>query len=146
MWKRSTLTILSIILVSCAIVVAQGGPCSQKSNKLACVIPQEYGPNAFAFTNVLLPIPGTEHPEHYNSGTGDIAVRLTPLTKAIGRQANLLPLASPSSGIIYDPSLKTFTGTDSLGPVLGERAETVGQHKLFIGFSYQFFDFDKIDS
>jgi len=143
MWKRAT---IMAIVVSCATVVAQGGPCSQKSNKLACVIPQEYGPNAFAFTNVLLPIPNTEHPEHYNSGTGDIAVRLTPLTKAIGRQANLLPLASPSSGIIYDPSLKTFTGTDSLGPVLGERAETVGRHKLFIGFSYQFFDFDKIDN
>jgi hypothetical protein len=146
MWKRTTLLIFFIILVNCAIVAAQGGPCSQKSNKLACVIPQEYGPNAFAFTNVLLEIPGTEHPEHYNSGTGDIAVRLKPLTKAIGRQANLLPLASPSSGIIYDPSLKTFTGTDSLGPILGERAETVGRHKLFLGFSYQFFDFDKIDS
>ena len=54
----------------------------------------------------------------------------------------------PSSGIIlvYDPSLKTFVaGTDSLGPILGERAETVGRHRLFVGFSYQFFDFDKLD-
>ena len=59
-----------------------------------------------------------------------------------------MPLASPSSGVIlvYDPTLKTLVaGTDSLGPILGERAETVGRHHLFIGFSYQFFNFDKID-
>jgi hypothetical protein len=62
----------------------------------------------------------------------------------------LLPLASPSSGVflIWNASLKTFetsTETNSLGPILGERAETVGRHRLFVGFSYQFFDFDKID-
>ena len=71
------------------------------------------------------------------------------MTAEIGRQANLLPLASPSSGFVltYDSSLKTFvTSNDSLGPILGERAETVGRHRLFIGFSYQFFNFNKIDS
>jgi hypothetical protein len=49
--------------------------------------------------------------------------------------------------LTYDQSLKTFAvSTDSsLGPILGERGETVGRHKLFIGFSSQFFDFDKID-
>jgi hypothetical protein len=42
--------------------------------------------------------------------------------------------------------LKTqVISTDSLGPILGERAETVGRHRLFLGFSYQFFDFDRID-
>ena len=145
MGKRATLVVFCILIAGCATVVAQGGPCSQKSSNLACVIPQEYGPNAFAFTNVLLDIPNTRHPEHFNTGSGDISVRLTPLTKAIGRQANLLPLASPSSGVIYDPSLKTFTSADSLGPILGERAETVGRHRVFVGFSYQFFNFDKID-
>ena len=39
-----------------------------------------------------------------------------------------------------------MTSNDSLGPVLGERAETVGRHRLFVGFSYQFFNFNKIDS
>jgi hypothetical protein len=70
------------------------------------------------------------------------------LTSDIGRQANLLPLASPSSGVLlaYDPSVKTFVvSTDSLGPILGERGDTIGRRKLFVGFSYQFFNFDKID-
>lgn len=126
------------------------GPCSNQSSKLACVIPQMYGlrpgETTFDFGNVLYDAPGPNgHPAHFNPEFG---AQLGPLTSAIGRQANLLPLASPSSGVVltYDQSLKTFVvSTDSLGPVLGERGETIGRHKLFIGFSSQFFDFDKID-
>jgi len=123
------------------------------------VIPQEYGvntpaagqplPETFNFGQVLYEAPNPSgrnfHFLHYASEFG---TQLGPLTSAIGRQANLLPLASPSSGVVlsYDESLKTFVvNTGSLGPILGERGETVGRHKLFIGFSSQFFDFDKID-
>ncbi len=148
MKKKSALIGLLGFVFSFASPIAQG-PCSAQSSKLACVIPQEYGSSAFDFTGVLYQIPNSFHPRHFNSGPGDIESRLAPLTSDIGRQANLLPLASPSSGVVlsYDPSLKTFvTSTDSLGPILGERAETVGRHRLFIGFSYQLLDFDKIDS
>jgi hypothetical protein len=147
MKKKSALMGLFAFIFSCASAFAQG-PCSAQSSKLACVIPQEYGSSAFDFTGVLYPIPGSFHPQHFNRGAGDIESRLAPLTSDIGRQANLLPLASPSSGVVlsYDPSLKTLVAsTDSLGPVLGERGETVGRHRLFLGFSYQFFNFDKID-
>jgi hypothetical protein len=143
MMKRIAMVTL-VVLSACAGSFAQTGPCTQQSNNLACALPQEYGAGAnAAFTQVLHPVAG--HAFHYIS---DFAATLKPLTADIGRQANLLPLASPSSGVvlIYDPSVKTFVaGTDSLGPVLGERAETVGRHHLFIGFSYQFFNFDKLD-
>src|SRR5271170_1840277 len=130
-----------IFFLSCSGAFGQG-PCSVQSSKLACVIPQEYGSGA-AFENVLYPVGG--HAFHFVS---DFSATLKPLVTDIGRQANLLPLASPSSGVVlvYDSSLKTFvTSTDSLGPILGERAETIGRHRLFVGFSYQFFDFDKLD-
>jgi hypothetical protein len=143
---KSAALVTLFALFSCGTAFAQNGPCSSQSSKLACVIPEEYGSTAFDFTNVLFNV--GHHPQHFNTGSGDIESRLAPLTRDIGRQANLLPLASPSSGVVfsYDPSLKTFVaGTDSLGPILGERAETVGRHRLFIGFSYQYFDFDKID-
>src|SRR5277367_2505348 len=133
-----------LFLLSCPVAFGQG-PCSAQSSKLACVIPQEYGTGG-AFNQVLDSFGGTSgHAFHFIS---DFTATLEPLQAAIGRQANLLPLASTSSGaiLLYDPSLKTFiTGTDSLGPILGERAETIGRHRLFIGFSYQFFDFDKLD-
>jgi hypothetical protein len=145
MIKRAVLAVFFGLLFSGVIASAQG-PCSQASSKLACVIPQEYGadqPFKFSSTGVFA---ANGHEGHFDDS---IFNSLRPLTADIGRQANLLPLASPSSGFVltYDPSLKTFvTSTDSLGPVLGERAETVGRHLLFIGFSYQFFNFDKIDS
>jgi hypothetical protein len=124
-----------LLLLSYANAFAQG-PCSVQSSKLACVRPLEYGTGG-AFNHVLEPFGG--HPFHFES---DFSTTLKPLTEDIGRQANLLPLASPSSGVllVYDPTLKTLvTSTDSLGPILGERAETVGRHHLFIGMSYQFF-------
>jgi hypothetical protein len=132
------------VFFPCSSAFAQTGPCSVQSSKLACVLPEEYGAGTNSFSLVLFPVGG--HPEHF---VPDFDITLGNLSKDIGQQqANLLPLASPSSGVVltYDPSLKTFvTSTDSLGPILGERAETVGRHRLFIGFSYQFFDFDKID-
>jgi|HubBroStandDraft_2_1064218.scaffolds.fasta_scaffold50762_2 hypothetical protein len=126
-------------LLGCTNAFAQTGACSQQSSKLACVLPEEYGSTP-AFTQVLYSFAG--HPFHFESDFGTV---LQPFTSDIGRQVNLLPLASPSSGVIYDPSLKTFVSEDSLGPVLGERAETVGRHRFFIGFSYQYFNFDKLD-
>lgn len=138
---RPAVVVTLLVLFRCTSAFAQG-PCSVQSSKLACGILQEYGSSG-AFQEVLHPVGG--HPFHFIS---DFSTALQPLTAVIGRQANLLPLASPSSGIIlvYDPALKTLvTGTDSLGPILGERAETVGRHRLFIGFSYQFFNFDKLD-
>lgn len=126
------------------------GPCTVQSSKLACVIPQEYGVvsnKPISFNGALYPYKGgvDSHPGHFAS---DFSTALSPLTGDIARQANLLPLASPSSGVLltYDPSLKTFVvSTDSLGPILGERGETIGRHKLFLGFSYQYFNFDQID-
>jgi hypothetical protein len=144
MKRKSALIGLFGFIFGCASAFAQA-PCSAQSSKLACVIPQEYGSSAFNFTGVLYPIPNSFHPVHFES---DFSTLLKPLTSEIGRQANLLPLASPSSGVVltYDPSLKTFVAsTDSLGPILGERGETVGRRRLFVGFSYQFFNFDKID-
>jgi hypothetical protein len=129
------------------------GPCTVQSGKLACIIPQEYGVtsnSAINFNGALYPYGGPKgvgdsHPGHFAS---DFSTTLSPLTGDIARQANLLPLASPSSGVLltYDPSLKTFVvSTGSLGPILGERGDTVGRHKLFLGFSYQYFNFDQID-
>src|SRR6202050_5846711 len=140
--KRAVLLIL-LVFLGYSSAFAQG-PCSMPNSgsKLGWVILK--GDCAVsAFQTILFPVGG--HPFHFLS---DFGTTLKPLTEDIGRQTNLLPLASPSSGftLTYDPSLKTFvTSTDSLGPILGERAETVGRHRLFIGFSYQYFNFNKID-
>jgi hypothetical protein len=70
------------------------------------------------------------------------------LDSAVARQAALLPLASPSSGITFswDSAAKVFiTSTDSFGPVLSDRPETIGKYRVFIAFDYQYFKFDSLD-
>jgi len=72
----------------------------------------------------------------------------TPLNAEIGTQLSQLPLTSPASGFVFsfNPSLGVVSRTtESFGPILTERAETIGKHKLFLGVSYQFFDFNKVD-
>jgi hypothetical protein len=73
---------------------------------------------------------------------------LAPLESSIARQSALLPLASPSSGLTFswDSGAKAFvSSTDSFGPILGERAETIGRHRIFLGTSYQYFSFGTLD-
>jgi hypothetical protein len=119
------------------------------SNKLVCQIPQVYG--AFGFGTTADPtqsvlFTGDHHQAHFSS---DFLATFAPINEAVGIQASQLPIASPSSGItfVYDPSLKTFAPStdESLGPIVGNRGTTIGKHKLFLGFSYQYFNFGSID-
>jgi hypothetical protein len=75
-------------------------------------------------------------------------VTLPSLTSEIGAQLSQLPLASPVSGFIFsfNSSLGVVSEvTQNFGPILSERGQTIRRHKLFVGLSYQYFDFDKID-
>ena len=98
-----------VFLLGCGGAVAQStGPCAVQSSKLICVAAQEYGVgtniSAFGFGSVLQDyqlspnappnVRGDFHPQHFVS---DFGSTLQPLSAAIGRQSNLLPLASPSS-------------------------------------------------
>jgi len=68
--------------------------------------------------------------------------------EAFGTQVSQLPLATPASGYIFtfDKSLGVYTASsESFGPILTERAETIGRHKLYVAFTYQHFGFDEID-
>jgi hypothetical protein len=59
-----------------------------------------------------------------------------------------LPLAAPVSGFVlgFDKKLGIpVEESQTLGSVLTERGNTVGRHKLFLGFTYQRFVFQTID-
>jgi hypothetical protein len=128
-----------VILVSGSAGAQKPCPLGVVSNKLACLIPQIYGTNG-------IQLDANGHEGHFEDSF--VSTASTPLNSAIGTQSAHLPLASPSSGLTFswDPTAKIFVqSTDSLGPVLGERAETIGKHRVFLGFSYQYFDFDALD-
>jgi Putative MetA-pathway of phenol degradation len=95
-----------------------------EARKLACVVP-----NALNLTA----------PSSQNLGF---------LNEAVGSQVGDLPLASPASGIIYvnDPQLNLPVPSNlTLGPVLTQRAETIGAHKIYVAATHQFFRFGQID-
>ena len=60
----------------------------------------------------------------------------------------MIPLPSPASGFTYefDSSLGVFNrSTQSFGPILAERAETIGKGRFSFGFTYQNLRFDTIE-
>lgn len=143
MMKRTLLAALSSMVFTCLAAHAQGlCPTGAQSDKLVCVIPQVYGPNGLVLQNTNSQALGVAP---FQNG---LPQTLSPLNASIARQTALLPLASPSSGITFtwDPAAKVFTSsTDSFGPIFGERAETIGKYRVYVGFGYQFFSFDSQD-
>jgi hypothetical protein len=135
------------ILFSCANARAQGiCPLNgTSSSKLVCVIPQTFGPFGFG-SGPGAPLIANQHQAHFE---GDFLSSFGPINEAVGIQVSQLPIASPSSSITftYDPALKTFAPSteESLGPILGERASTIGRRKLYVAFSFQYFNFNSID-
>ena len=65
---------------------------------------------------------------------------------AFATQLSNLPIVSSASGIgvTFDSAGHPLT-SENLGPILSDRAETIGRHKLFVGFFYQRFRFNSID-
>lgn len=83
------------------------------------------------------------------SGLGSGALGAYQVAQAINigiaTQVSQLPLATASAGtvIVYKAGIpETF---DNLGPILTDRAQTVGKHRLFIGFTASQFVFTDVD-
>lgn len=150
MLKRAFLGPVVLILLAACGVSAQTCPLNGTlSPKLVCVIPQVYGPwgfNSANPSNQSILFTGDNHAAHFGNS---FLTTFAPINQAVGLQVSQQPTASPSSGIsfIYDPSLKTFAPSmdESLGPIVGDRATTIGRHKFFLAFSFQYFNFTSID-
>ena len=68
--------------------------------------------------------------------------------EAFATQIGQLPLATPASGFIFtfDKQKGIYVASqESFGPLLAERVETIGRHKAYLAFTYQWFDFSDID-
>lgn len=130
-------------VISCVMAVAQSPcPTTALSNKVICTVPQVFGPNGLGHPPLAA---NTFHDVHFNA---DFQSSFTPLNSAIGTQLSLLQLASPASGILFtfDRTLGVVQrSNESFGPILSERSETIGRHKLFVAVTYQYFKFDTLD-
>jgi len=112
---------------------------------LATLFTDLYGPNGLVVDS-LATLPGEQaHTAHFVS---DFQVNFGQFSTALVSQLVTVPLPSPASGFTYqfDPSLGVFQRTtQSFGPILAERADTVGAGRWSFGFAFQRFTFDTIE-
>jgi hypothetical protein len=139
MLRKSVLLAVGVLLGGSALASAQG------STKLANIIPELYGPDGLHVDSKALLPDGSTHSAHFNSA---FQSEFTQFNIALASQLAAVPLPSPASGFTYtfDSALGVFQRTtQSFGPILAERAETIGKKKLTFGITYQYFSFDTIE-
>ena len=114
-------------------------------DKLAFLIPTLFGPSGLTVDSEAVLPNGDTHSGHFNSS---FQANFSPFNSALAARLASVPLPAPASGFTYtfDPALGVFNrSTKSFGPIVTDRAETIGKKRASIGFAYQYFSFDKID-
>ena len=131
-----------VLTLAFVVLVALPAGARAQSDKLAHLLPTLYGLQGLS-VNSNAPLPdGSTHSAHFNNA---FQSRFNQFNAALASQLSALPLPSPSSGFTYtmDPALGVFTrSTQSFGPIMAERAETMGKGKFAFGFGVQHFGFD----
>jgi Putative MetA-pathway of phenol degradation len=120
-------------------------PAAAQQQKLIYVLPDLFGPDGLRVDSEAVLPNGETHSAHFNSS---FQQSFLPFTSALASQLASVPLPTPASGFTftYDPALGVFKRTtNSYGPILTDRAETLGRNRASIGVSYQRFTFDKIE-
>ncbi len=104
-----------------------------------------YGPTGL-IVDSLATLPGEQpHSAHFTSA---FQVDFSQFNTALVAQLVTVPLPSPASGFTFqfDPSLGVFQrSTSSFGPILAERAQTIGEGRVSFGFAFQRFTFDSVE-
>jgi hypothetical protein len=133
MRKLLQLAFLLTAIMSSSSALAQ--TCSQSGNNhLYCV-----------------PIQAVENLSYAGSSSSAVAGAQVPpafsaLNASVGIQLSDVPKPSPASGIVFSFGPSGLTRERELGPIFSERPSGVGRHKLYVAFTYQYFEFDKVDS
>jgi len=118
---------------------------AQSSDKLALLIPELFGPSGLKVDSQARLPDGSTHSAHFNSA---FQAEFTQFNIALASQLAAVPLPTPASGFTYtfDSALGVFQrSTQSFGPILTERAETIGKKKVTFGITYQHFGFDSLE-
>lgn len=135
----------------CLLVFASGAAAQEPYNlsvpveHLATLFTGLFGPRGLILDSEAT-LPGEQlHSAHFNS---DFQSNFSQFGTALVGQIVTVPLPSPASGFTYqlDPSTGVFQRTtQSFGPILAERAETIGASRTSFGFAFQRFTFDTIE-
>lgn len=133
---------LFLLASACSTGVALG---QATTPKLASIFQEIYGPSGLVVNSEAVLPDGSTHSAHFNSG---FQSEFTQFNIALASQLTAVPLPSPASGFTYtfDSATGTFRrSTQSFGPILSDRAETIGTGRFSFGYNFQYFSFDTIE-
>ena len=145
MLGRTTLVIALIVATARAAAAQDPYNLSAPVPNLATIFTNIFGPNGLVVDS-LATLPGeVSHSAHFNS---DFQFNFSQFGTALVSQLVSVPLPSPGGGFTFefDPSLGVFQRTtQSFGPILAERAETIGARRVSVGYAFQRFTFDSVE-
>ena len=145
MTKRSVMMLACLLALGAHASAQEPFNVSAPARHLATLFTDLYGPRGLVVDS-LASLPGEQpHTAHF---TSDFQAHFAQFNTAMVSQLVTLPLPSPASGFTYrlDPSLGVFQrSTQSFGPILAERAETIGAGRVSFGLAFQRFTFDTIE-
>jgi hypothetical protein len=140
-----------LCVVLCALYLAAPAYAQEPYNitapvrSLATLVTDLYGARGLIVDSEAT-LPGEQpHSAHFNSA---FQFDFSQFNTALVSQLVNLPLPSPASGFTYnlDASLGVFQRTtQSFGPILTERADTIGAGRVSFGFAFQRFTFDTME-
>lgn len=112
---------------------------------LATIFTDLFGP-AGLVVDSLATLPGEQpHTAHF---TSDFQFNFSQFSTALVNQLVSIPVPSPGGGFTYqfDSTLGVFRRTtQSFGPIVADRADTIGARRVAFGFTYQKFTFDSVE-
>src|ERR671911_2007745 len=139
------------LVVVCMVMAAQVTKAQEPYNltapvpNLATIFTDLFGPRGLVVDS-LATLPGEQaHTAHFAS---DFQSNFSQFSTALVSQLVSVPLPSPAGGFTYqfDTSLGGFQRTtQSFGPILADRADTVGARRVAFGFAVQRFTFDTVE-
>lgn len=147
MRQRAYASLLTFLLVSGTALAQEEDPfnVAVPVQHLSTIFTDLYGPNGLIVDSLRTLPNGDTHSAHFNSA---FQQEFTQFGVALTSQLASVPLPSPASGFTYefDADLGVFERTSqSFGPILAERAETIGGGRFTFGFTFQNFTFDTIE-
>lgn len=139
--------VLVLLVASSAGARAQESPYNLVApvRSLATIFTDLFGPRGL-IVDSLATLPGEQpHTAHFSS---DFQFNFAQFGTALVGQLVSVPLPSPAGGFTYqfDATLGVFQRTtESFGPILADRADTIGARRVALGFAYQHFTYDAVE-
>jgi hypothetical protein len=133
-----------VVLLLCVLFTANLS-WGQSPPKLGLIFSDIYGAQGLLVNSEVPLVTGEPHYPHFNNA---FQRSFSAFNTALGSQLAAVPLPSPASGFTYKFNSDTgaFTrSTQSFGPILADRAETLGRGKVSASFNYQYFNFKSIE-